>query len=140
MSGTLLMIGRSESRDLAPDARRANGVTSAPALDSAANMETTARTFSPGLKGVLAGETSLAMIDGEAGRLQYRGYPIGELVERGTYAQVAELLWTGDVDDRCAPAPALRCPTAVLDVLRRLPAVDRRRWTRCAPPSRRGAR
>ena len=71
------MIGRSESRDLAPDARRANGVTSAPALDSAAKMETTARTFSPGLKGVLAGETSLAMIDGAAGRLQYRGYPIG---------------------------------------------------------------
>ena len=120
MSGTLLMIGRSESRDLAPDARRANGVTSAPALDSAANMETTARTFSPGLKGVLAGETSLAMIDGEAGRLQYRGYPIGELVERGTYAQVAELLWTGDwtTDAHLACAPL---PPAVLDVLRRLP-------------------
>ena len=114
------MIGRSESRDLAPDARRANGVTSAPALDSAANMETTARAFSPGLKGVLAGETSLAMIDGEAGRLQYRGYPIGELVERGTYAQVAELLWTGDwtTDAHLACAPL---PPAVLDVLRRLP-------------------
>ncbi|HEY8169593.1 MAG TPA: citrate/2-methylcitrate synthase, partial [Candidatus Limnocylindria bacterium] len=40
-------------------------------------------THSPGLKGVVAGETQLAMIDGERGRLQYRGYPIGELVERG---------------------------------------------------------
>ena len=78
------------------------------------------RTLSPGLKGVLAGETALAMIDGERGRLQYRGYPIGELVERGTYAQVAELLWTGawrdDATLACAPVPA-----AVLAVLRELP-------------------
>ena len=79
------MIGRSDSRDPAPDARAADRVTAAPALDSAAHMESTTRSYSPGLKGVLAGETSLAMIDGEAGRLQYRGYPIGELVEHGTY-------------------------------------------------------
>ena len=46
-------------------------------------MNDTERTFSPGLKGVLAGETSLAMIDGDGGRLQYRGYPIGELVANG---------------------------------------------------------
>ena len=80
-----------------------------------------ARAYSPGLKGVLAGETSLAMIDGEAGRLHYRGYPIGELVERGTYAQVAELLWTGDW-----PADAsLTCGELageVLEVLRQLPS------------------
>ncbi len=84
-------------------------------------MDRSERPYSPGLKGVLAGETSLAMIDGEAGRLQYRGYPIGELVERGSYAQVAELLWTGDwrtdATLACAPLPA-----AVTDVLRRLPA------------------
>jgi citrate synthase len=83
-------------------------------------MDSTERTYSPGLKGVLAGETSLAMIDGDAGRLQYRGYPIGELVERGTYAQVAELLWTGewmtDASLGCAPLPP-----EVVEVLRRLP-------------------
>jgi citrate synthase len=83
-------------------------------------MSTADRPFSPGLKGVLAGETSLAMIDGTAGRLQYRGYPIGELVERGRYAQVAELLWTGewrgDARLACAPVPA-----EVVEVLRRLP-------------------
>ena len=78
------------------------------------------RGYSPGLKGVVAGETALAMIDGARGRLQYRGYPIGELVERGSYAQVAELLWTGewsnDAHLACAPLP-----TPVVDVLRRLP-------------------
>ena len=83
-------------------------------------MESTTRAHSPGLKGVVAGETSLAMIDGENGRLQYRGYPIGELVERGTYAQVAELLWTGEwrTDVHLAPSPL---PPEVLEVLRRLP-------------------
>ena len=45
--------------------------------------------YSPGLKGVVAGETGLAMIDGGAGRLQYRGYPIGELVEHGSSATCA---------------------------------------------------
>jgi citrate synthase len=84
-------------------------------------MDAAERGYSPGLKGVVAGETSLAMIDGERGRLHYRGYPIGELVERGTYAEVAELLWTGawtpGVRLACAPLPP-----PVIDVLRRLPA------------------
>jgi citrate synthase len=79
------------------------------------------RPFSPGLEGVLAGETALSLVDGANGRLLYRGYPIGELVERGTYAQVAELLWTGDW-----PAEAhLACmplPDEVVEILRRLPA------------------
>ena len=33
--------------------------------------------YSPGLKGVVAGETALARVDGANGRLVYRGYPIG---------------------------------------------------------------
>ena len=76
--------------------------------------------YSPGLKGVVAGETSLAQVDGERGRLVYRGYPIGELVERGSYASVAELLWTDEwhAGARLACAPV---PDRVLEVLRRLP-------------------
>ena len=87
-------------------------------------MSDTGSGYSPGLKGVVAGETSLAMIDGAQGRLLYRGYPIGELVERGTYAQVAELLWTGAWPSKpdaaqlaCAPLPA-----SVVGTLRQLPA------------------
>ncbi|HVM25758.1 MAG TPA: citrate/2-methylcitrate synthase [Candidatus Limnocylindrales bacterium] len=84
-------------------------------------MTDSSETYSPGLKGVVAGETALAMIDGERGILRYRGYPIGELVERGTYAQVAELLWTGEwpADAQLACAPL---PPEVLEVLRRLPS------------------
>lgn len=79
------------------------------------------RPYSPGLEGVIAGETSLSYIDGERGRLLYRGYRIGDLVEHGTYPAVANLLWTGDWDPghRLATGPI---PPAVLTVLRALPA------------------
>ena len=78
------------------------------------------RPYSPGLEGVLAGETSLSRVDGANGRLIYRGYRIGDLVERGTYPAVANLLWTGDWDPdaRMATAPV---PEAVLAILRALP-------------------
>lgn len=79
------------------------------------------RPYSPGLEGVLAGETSIALVDGANGRLIYRGYPIGELVRYGTYAQVAELLWTGEWPESahlaCAPLSE-----RVLGSLRNLPA------------------
>src|SRR3954468_21201005 len=77
--------------------------------------------YSPGLEGVVAGETSICLVDGEAGRLLYRGYPIGELVEHGTYAQVAELLWSGVWPE----AASLSCeplPGPVLAALRALPS------------------
>ncbi|HEY6058306.1 MAG TPA: citrate/2-methylcitrate synthase, partial [Candidatus Limnocylindrales bacterium] len=54
------------------------------------------RPYSPGLEGVVAAETSLGLVDGANGRLLYRGYPIGQIVKGGTYAAVAELLWTGE--------------------------------------------
>jgi citrate synthase len=86
--------------------------------DPAAPPDT--RPYSPGLEGVIAGETELSFIDGAAGRLLYRGYPIGDLVRDGSYAAVAELLWTGAWD----PASRLGCapvPPAVMAVLRALP-------------------
>ena len=79
------------------------------------------RPYSPGLEGVIAGETSLALIDGANGRLLYRGYPIGELAERGSYAQVCELLWTG-AWPLAARLAAATLPGEVVSVLRLLPA------------------
>ena len=82
---------------------------------------TTARPYSPGLEGVVAGETSLSLVDGERGRLLYRGYRIGDLVKHGTYPAVANLLWSGDWDPahRLATSPV---PPAVLTILRALPS------------------
>jgi citrate synthase len=79
------------------------------------------RPYSPGLEGVVAGETSIAKVDGANGRLMYRGYPIVELARAGTYAQVAELLWTGEWPQR-AHLPTAPLPAAVLTALRALPA------------------
>lgn len=78
------------------------------------------RPYSPGLEGVLAGETSVALVDGKNGRLLYRGYPIVDVVRAGTYAQVAELLWTGEWPER-ASLPTGELPEAVLTALRALP-------------------
>ena len=58
------------------------------------------RPYSPGLEGVLAAETELGLVDGANGRLMYRGYRIGDLVAHGTFASVANLLWTGDWDPK----------------------------------------
>ncbi|MEA2546717.1 MAG: citrate synthase [Chloroflexota bacterium] len=90
----------------------AEAVPTAPATDD--------RPYSPGLEGVIAGETALSKVDGAKGRLTYRGYRIGDLVEHGTYPAVANLLWTGDWDPkaRLATQPV---PEAVLTTLRSLP-------------------
>jgi len=46
-----------------------------------------------GLEGVVAAQTSLSNVDGENGRLLYRGIPIGELVEKSHFEEVVYLLW-----------------------------------------------
>ncbi len=94
------------------DASSAAAAAATPAPDE--------RPYSPGLAGVVGAESAIGLVDGKNGRLLYRGYPIGQLVERGTYAQVADLLWTGEwhADATLPPAPV---PQAVLVALRELP-------------------
>jgi citrate synthase len=97
-------------------------MTDSPPDDKAvAETDQGSRLYSPGLEGVIAGETSLGYVDGEHGRLLYRGYRIGDLVARGTYPAVANLLWTGDWDPSHR-LPTTPLPPAVLTVLRALPA------------------
>ncbi len=50
---------------------------------------------SGGLEGVVAATSEICFIDGAAGRLVYRGYDIGDLVENTTFEEVAYLLWHG---------------------------------------------
>jgi citrate synthase len=79
------------------------------------------RAYSPGLEGIVAAESALGYVDGEAGRLLYRGYRIGDLVDRGTYPSVANLLWTGDwVPSHHLPTGPV--PDPVLVALRALPS------------------
>jgi citrate synthase len=89
-------------------------------MTDAPTTDTATRPYSPGLEGVVAGETSLSMVDGERGILLYRGYRIGDLVEHGTYSAIANLLWSGDWDPghRISTGPI---PPAVMTILRALP-------------------
>src|ERR1035437_9293615 len=80
----------------------------------------TDRPYSPGLEGVIAAETAVGFVDGQNGRLLYRGYPIGQLVEKGTYGRVAELLWTGEWR-RSAHLVPTAVPEPVMCALHELP-------------------
>jgi 2-methylcitrate synthase/citrate synthase II len=56
--------------------------------------------YSPGLEGVIAGESALCQVDeGEAG-LRYRGYAIGDLAEQSSFEEVAYLLLFGCLPTR----------------------------------------
>lgn len=50
-----------------------------------------------GLENVVMADTEISMIDGEAGRLIYRGYDIEDLTDNATYEEVAYLLMFGEL-------------------------------------------
>jgi citrate synthase len=48
-----------------------------------------------GLEDVVAGTSSVCLVDGTEGRLVYRGYDIQDLAENSSFAETAFLLWYG---------------------------------------------
>ena len=85
-------------------------------------------TYSPGLEGVIAGETAICTVEGG---LSYRGYFVGDLAEHCTFDEVAYLLLHGELptaaelkafQDRVAAAR--RIPPPFRDLLAALP-----KWT-----------
>ncbi|NHX36707.1 MULTISPECIES: citrate synthase [Halolamina] len=50
-----------------------------------------------GLEGVVVGESQLSYINGDEGRLIYRGHEIETLAEHATYEEVLYLLWHGSL-------------------------------------------
>jgi citrate synthase len=49
--------------------------------------------FKAGLEDVVAGTSSVCLVDGVEGRLLYRGYDITDLAENASFAETAFLLW-----------------------------------------------
>lgn len=81
-----------------------------------------------GLAGVAVADTALSYIDGEAGRLFYRGYDIHPLAEKGSFAEALYLLWYGELPTRVELtvfegllARERSLPDALVGVLRQLP-------------------
>ncbi len=88
--------------------------------------------YYPGLEGVVAGETRLSYIDGEAGELVIGGYPLAELAGNATYEETLYLLYEDrlpDADDleafRARLAARRAVDETVLEVVRRAAETDR---------------
>ncbi len=82
-------------------------------------------TYSPGLEGVIAGETAISTV---TGGLRYRGYPIGELAEKTSFDEVAFLLLHGalptarQLDEfKNRLAAARRLPAPLRELLKAIP-------------------
>src|SRR3954466_16301735 len=83
--------------------------------------------YSPGLAGVVAGETEICWVDPNAG-LMYRGYDIHEMAEKANFEEVAYLLLNGELPD-ARPltefgqqiAKERTVPKEVLEALRLMP-------------------
>ncbi len=83
--------------------------------------------YSPGLAGIVAGETSICWVDPNAG-LMYRGYDIHEMALQANFEEVAYLLLNGELPNTeqrtkftRAIAEERALPKAVLDMLRLMP-------------------
>jgi citrate synthase len=81
--------------------------------------------YSPGLEGVIAGETALSTV---VGGLRYRGYPVTELAEKATFDEVAYLLLHGELptavqlrEFSARVASARRVPGPLRELLKAVP-------------------
>src|SRR5438270_7511864 len=89
-----------------------NAVTPAPAHNGQSK-------FVPGLEGIVAAQTRLSMVDGDAGELVIAGFPVEALAAQASFEEVVYLLWHGALPNR----PQLEALRAGLAARRRLPAI-----------------
>ena len=54
--------------------------------------------YSPGLRGVIAGETAISTVGMEGTSLRYRGYDAIQLTKKNTYEEVASLIIKDSLD------------------------------------------
>ena len=78
-----------------------------------------------GLEGVVAADTYLSFVDGQNGKLYYRGYDIDELAGKVCYEEVVHLLWFGQLpnkeqldDFRSELIAEMRLPNQVDELIR----------------------
>lgn len=63
-------------------------------------MSSTATDYAKGLEGVIANESKLSDVQGQAGVLRYLGYNIDDLAEKTTFEEVVHLLHMGRLPNR----------------------------------------
>jgi citrate synthase len=77
------------------------GTLGPPAIDiGKLNKETGYFTFDPGFAATAAARSAITFIDGDAGVLLYRGYPIDQLAKQSNFLEVSYLLLNGELPDK----------------------------------------
>src|SRR5574341_387094 len=81
--------------------------------------------FVPGLEGIVAAETRLSSVDGQAGELIIAGFPVEELAGRATFEETVYLLWNDELPNasqlaafKQSIADRSQLPQAALSLLR----------------------
>jgi citrate synthase len=81
-----------------------------------------------GLEGIVATNSGICWIDGDAGVLAYRGIDIHELASKSTFEETAYLLWHGKLPNKAELAAfskqlaaARKLPPQILDLLKSFP-------------------
>ncbi len=84
--------------------------------------------FRPGLAGVPAAKSAVCLIDGQVGKLQYRGYPIQQLAEKCCFEETVHMLLFGalpNAEELAAFKVELAAERSlkfrIIDVLKHLP-------------------
>ena len=77
---------------------RVEGTEAPPGLDISSLLSATGSvTFDPGFMNTAACSSAITYIDGDAGILRYRGYPIDQLAEHSTFLEASHLLIYGEL-------------------------------------------
>ena len=81
-----------------------------------------------GLEGIVAANSGVCWIDGEAGVLAYRGIDIHELAQHSTFEETTYLLWHGELPSKAELAAfsknlaaARELPSAVVEMMKAFP-------------------
>lgn len=97
-------------------------------MNTAVATEAPVQAAAKGLKGVIAADSAVCLVDGEAGRLIYRGYSIHELAQHSNFEEVCYLLLKGELPSAfqleefsTELAQYRRLPDGVLAFLKSLP-------------------
>ena len=92
MADTITIIDNRTGKEITVDIN--NGVFPSSALRE---LDPDLRMYDPAFLSTAACASAITFLDGDAGILRYRGYPIEQLAEKSTYLEVAYLLLNGEL-------------------------------------------
>lgn len=97
-------------------------------VQMSADTEKTSTEAVKGLKGIIAADSSICLVNGTEGKLLYRGYNIDDLAENATFEEVSFLLLNGELPNEAQLAEYQEelkkfrsIPAELIETLKKLP-------------------